>query len=92
MKTRLTFIENSGSISYKKGTCLLVKCKCTCGKIIIVRKQKFTSGHTKSCGCLQKEKTSKSSITHGMSNTSEYKITVPSLFDFMEVEPEKAEV
>lgn len=74
METRLTFIENAGSISYKKGTCLLIKCKCICGKIVVIRKQKFTSGHTKSCGCLQKEKTSELSKTHGMSYTSEYKI------------------
>lgn len=30
------------------------KCKCECGNIIIVRADSLKSGHTKSCGCLQK--------------------------------------
>lgn len=30
-------------------------CKCDCGNIIPVRTHSLTSGHTKSCGCLQKE-------------------------------------
>ena len=35
------------------------KCQCECGNIIIVRKDSLTTGHTKSCGCLQKEIASK---------------------------------
>lgn len=35
------------------------KCQCDCGNIIIVRKDSLTSGHTKSCGCLQKETVAK---------------------------------
>ena len=31
------------------------KCQCDCGNIIEIRKDSLTSGHTKSCGCLQKE-------------------------------------
>lgn len=31
------------------------KCQCDCGNEIIVRPDSLTSGHTKSCGCLQKE-------------------------------------
>lgn len=30
------------------------KCQCECGNIIIVRGDSLKSGHTKSCGCLQK--------------------------------------
>lgn len=33
-------------------------CRCDCGNEIIVRTHCLTSGHTKSCGCLQKEKAS----------------------------------
>ena len=32
------------------------KCKCDCGNSISVAASELTSGHTKSCGCLQKEK------------------------------------
>ena len=52
--SRLLVIEktnkrhNSGSIIWK--------CKCDCGNLIEVPTQSLTSGNTKSCGCLQKEK------------------------------------
>lgn len=32
------------------------KCLCDCGKEIIVEGSKITNGHTKSCGCLKKER------------------------------------
>ena len=35
------------------------KCRCDCGKITRPYTQDLRSGHTKSCGCLQKEMTSK---------------------------------
>lgn len=31
-------------------------CQCDCGKIVTVRQSDLRSGHTKSCGCLNKEK------------------------------------
>ena len=34
------------------------KCQCSCGKICIVRGNSLRTGHTKSCGCLQKKKAS----------------------------------
>lgn len=36
-----------------------VTCKCDCGKIIKVAKNDVICGHTKSCGCLRNENTSK---------------------------------
>ena len=48
---RLTVIENlSGG---KK------KCKCQCGNIVEVKTDNLTSGNTQSCGCYQKDQTSK---------------------------------
>lgn len=49
-------------------------CLCDCGNasMIVVRTASLTTGQTKSCGCFQKEQSSKASTTHGMSNTSEY--------------------
>ena len=59
--TRLNLIEDLGMI-VKNGTKTkmhYVKCKCECGNEIIVPKYKFDKNITKSCGCLQKETTSK---------------------------------
>lgn len=37
-------------------------CKCKCGKELDVDTRNLNSGHTKSCGCLQKEKASNNTI------------------------------
>lgn len=73
METRLTYIEDCGRIKYSKQTVILVKCKCICGNIVVVRKPHFANNHTKSCGCLNKEKTSKLNKTHGLSKSSTYR-------------------
>lgn len=46
-------------------------CICDCGKEIIVSTSHLKDGHTQSCGCLQKEKTS---TINGLSKTRLYKI------------------
>lgn len=38
------------------------KCKCNCGNIIIVKTANLINGNTKSCGCYQKEQTSKATF------------------------------
>ncbi len=38
------------------------KCKCSCGKFTIVSTSSLHSGHTQSCGCLQKKKASEACI------------------------------
>lgn len=45
-------------------------CLCDCGNFKIVLGAALRSGHTKSCGCLQREAVQ----THGMSRTSEYTV------------------
>ena len=72
METRLTYIEDCGRIKYSKSTVILVKCKCLCGNEVVVRKPHFTNNHTKSCGCLNKEKTSQLNKTHGLYKSSTY--------------------
>ncbi|TGT76145.1 MULTISPECIES: hypothetical protein [unclassified Mesorhizobium] len=42
-------------------------CRCDCGKEIAVRASKIKSGHTRSCGCLKSEETSKRFLKHGHS-------------------------
>ena len=40
-------------------------CKCTCGNETDVRGDSLRSGDTKSCGCLQRERSSEQNTTHG---------------------------
>ena len=42
-------------------------CKCFCGKEFITRSDSLKSGHTKSCGCLQKKKARDNIITYNKS-------------------------
>lgn len=50
---RLIVIERDFSKSTKATMWL---CRCDCGKTVIVNGKHLKSGHSKSCGCLQKEK------------------------------------
>lgn len=61
---RLTVLENCGN---KK------RCQCDCGKYVLVSTCHLTSGHTKSCGCLHKEKIQK---IKGLCSTRLHKIWV----------------
>jgi hypothetical protein len=48
-------------------------CRCDCGNKINLHTRAFTSGNTKSCGCLRKETTSLRASTHHMSSTRIYR-------------------
>jgi hypothetical protein len=61
---RWTVLENLGIIK----ACTHFKCECKCGNIRTMTISNLRSGHTKSCGCLKREK----SIMHGMTKTPEY--------------------
>ena len=63
---RLTVIEIAEDISGKKKKWL---CKCDCGNETIIQSGNLTSGHAKSCGCLQLERVS------GQRKMNEYEIT-----------------
>ena len=57
---RLTVIERAEDRFTCSGYKIICwKCKCECQNITIVEGKKLKSGHTRSCGCLQKENTSK---------------------------------
>lgn len=47
------------------------RCLCSCGNETVVYGSNLRSGHTKSCGCLSKEKASQRGF-HGLSETPEY--------------------
>lgn len=51
---------------------IIWKCICECGCITYSDHNTLTSGHKKSCGCLQKDKIGELRRTHGLSGTPEY--------------------
>lgn len=60
--SRLTALSYLGSQKWK--------CVCSCdGKEVIVNSANLFNSHTQSCGCLQRERTSKAKKIHGMSAT-----------------------
>ena len=59
---RLTVIELAGSDACKNR---LWRCRCDCGTITVKNGACLRSGDTRSCGCLQREETSKRMTTHG---------------------------
>ena len=69
---RLTVISRQNN--YKDGSSKWL-CQCDCGNKVVVLGGHLRSGHTKSCGCLQKEicKAIKHKPKHGMAKTKIYK-------------------
>ncbi len=49
-----------------------VVCGCVCGATVEVLRSNFLAGYSRSCGCLQKDKTIEASTTHGRSKTKMY--------------------
>lgn len=60
---RLSVISHSGT---NKSGNHLWECMCDCGTRATVTYGNLTSGHTLSCGCLQKERTAKAKRRHGL--------------------------
>lgn len=48
---RLTVVEKAAPINRRSAWV----CRCDCGATVIVKTEKLTSGHTRSCGCLRRE-------------------------------------
>lgn len=61
---RLTVIKESNERA-KNGHIVWI-CECKCGKETKAPSGHLKSGHTRSCGCLHKERTVKHSTTHGL--------------------------
>lgn len=68
---RLVAIRYAGK-SKRKQT--LWECKCDCGNMVIVHQQNLISGHTKSCGCYNREIAVERNTIHGDTNTRIYHI------------------
>jgi hypothetical protein len=59
---RLTLLALAGMSERRQRRWL---CRCTCGKEVLVWQSNLTSGHSRSCGCLQRELLSTSHTIHG---------------------------
>ena len=66
--TRLTVIDFDGV----RGKHSFWKCECECGSVLVVSSCNLVRGNTKSCGCLQIERTKKALTTHGRSDATIY--------------------
>jgi len=64
---RLLILNRSGSLVNSLGEkeAALWNCKCDCGKETVVSGNDLRSGHTKSCGCLQRDTAASSKTTSG---------------------------
>lgn len=49
-------------------------CRCDCGVELEVQRNNLRSGNTESCGCYQKDQSSQASMTHGKTDSEEYRI------------------
>ena len=68
---RLTVVDYSGRD--KRGKTVW-KCECECGNILTVPRNSLSSGNTKSCGCLPRDKAIEIHTTHGLSKHRLYKV------------------
>lgn len=64
---RLVIIEELFDIRPTKA-----RCQCDCGNVVVVSRADVVSGHTQSCGCLQKEKASDVNIKDWTGVVSDY--------------------
>lgn len=68
---RLTVVEYQGKNSRGQSKWL---CRCDCGNMVGALGYNITNGHTSSCGCYLKERTSETHLKHGMTGTRLYNI------------------
>jgi len=63
---RLNVLETAPSVRFPCGTVRTRSlCVCDCGAKLVAMNYALKSGHTKSCGCLQREKAAASNFKHG---------------------------
>ena len=68
---RLIVIREYGRSKNRQVTWL---CRCDCGGEVVVTSDHLRSGHTKSCGCLQREKIASLNKTHGCAQKTWYAV------------------
>ncbi len=68
---RLVVLQRNGSNRHGKARWL---CRCDCGSEISVQGENLRREYTRTCGCLQRERTRNTGRKHGMAGTSTYRI------------------
>ncbi len=63
-----------GRFAYVKNGKAYWRCICDCGNETVVQAKELNNGHTKSCGCLQKDIARQHQTKHGYSKTRLYRI------------------
>lgn len=53
---RLTVVADVGWVEGKRQRWQMYSCRCSCGRETVVRRHNLTSGNTRSCGCLARER------------------------------------
>lgn len=72
---RLTVIGMTDPYADKSGhKCNRWMCKCDCGGTAIATSGELNAGHTRSCGCLRRDRIRESVMKHGFSKTRLYHI------------------
>lgn len=67
---RLVVLDRANTVNKRT----MWRCRCDCGTVVIADAQNLKTGHTESCGCLQKERTGNANRTHGMRKSRLYRI------------------
>lgn len=68
----LTVIESAGIIRSGRRSKVLWRCRCSCGNECKVRTEHLRSGHTASCGCVQRCRSREYNTIHGLRSAPEY--------------------
>ena len=67
----LTVVKQNGRT---KDRHILWECVCDCGNTVYVSSRDLITGHTKSCGCIQKDAVKKSRLVHGDRDARLYRV------------------
>lgn len=59
---------------FRSGIHRMLKALCTCGTVQFVDKRALLTGHSNSCGCYSRQRTSETMMTHGMTDSKQYRI------------------
>lgn len=59
-------------VGFKSGLSRFVKAKCDCGTEKLISKRSIQTGHSLSCGCYSRERTSETMKTHGQSGSKTF--------------------
>lgn len=72
---RLVILKDAGTKQDPMGNKRSMwNCQCDCGNVVVTSGNCLTGGHTRSCGCLAIDIRTTRAITHGKTDTREYRI------------------